>query len=584
MEWQASLAKISFMKLKKIATSLAFTVIINFTNAQPPVLLNLPSEIDYQFTKWSGGVAYYNRKVEALFGIGVGSLDSNTTLYYPTNRLNTYTNFSYFTNCALVQVNFSVHESIAIDNMLYSISSDEDSIPQWKKLNGRFVRQKEVNGSYRTNIFLDPITCRNKVLTVKLYNITNPEVVLTQIVSTVPIEKPILFANLTGYQVIDSAKLRGMPVAKLQRQNLANAANFNASDMLEMQTGNLFLNTNNSPYVYSVSLIRNRKGSTDTLPIYFTWATLDTNTIKANNFFDLNQKGLYRNNYWASLPADYIRAAGSYEILVSPSFIKSSGHKVLYAGKTASIKFEVRPSRVIAEFYVIVYSLLFLLIAFLVFIWYKRIQKRKMQRQQQLTKEAKLKLEAVRAQLNPHFIFNALAGIQNLVNKNETDKAQNYLASFSRLTRRVLDNSAKELVTVDEEIKWLTDYLDMEQLRFGFQYAISADKELDKHNTEIPAMLLQPLVENAIKHGVSSLKETGLVVVGFHKTGTDIQIFINDNGKGYDATKEYSGAGLPLSKSRIALLNTIYKNNRVELNIDSDLSGTRAIITLKNWL
>jgi LytS/YehU family sensor histidine kinase len=267
-----------------------------------------------------------------------------------------------------------------------------------------------------------------------------------------------------------------------------------------------------------------------------------------------------------------------------PAFLKSSRSKGLYTDKTASIKFEVHPSTAIDISYVILYSILFLIVASLFFIWYKRKQKRRMKQQQQLTKEAKLKLEAVRSQLNPHFIFNALAGIQNLINKNEIDKAHNYLTSFSRITRSVLDNSSKEFITVDEEIKWLTDYLQMEQLRFGFQYAVGADIELDKHNVEIPCMLLQPFVENAIKHGISSLKENGRIAIHFGKANKDVQVSIDDNGNGYDAAKEYSGAGLSLSKSRIALLNTIYKNTPAQLTIDSRANGTKVIITLKNWL
>ncbi|MBO9684543.1 MAG: histidine kinase, partial [Flavisolibacter sp.] len=336
-------------------------------------------------------------------------------------------------------------------------------------------------------------------------------------------------------------------------------------------------------YVYSVFLIRKRQGYTDTLPVYFIWGELNNKIIKANNLIDLN-KAPYRNTYMASIPLELMRGAGNYELLIVPAFLKSSANKEFYAGKTASIKFEVHPSRAIDISYVIFYSILFLITALLFFIWYKRKQKRRMQQQQQLTREARLKLEAVRSQLNPHFIFNALAGIQNLMNKNEIAKAHKYLASFSRITRSVLDNSAKELITVDEEIKWLTDYLEMEQLRFGFQYVISVDKELDKHNIEIPAMLLQPFIENAVKHGISALKEAGHIAINFHKANNDMQVSIIDNGKGYDATKEYAGAGLSLSKSRIALLNTIYKNNAVQLTIDSHANGTKVIFTLKNWL
>lgn len=573
------------MKLRLIATFLVFSIISALTYAQPPLVqLHSPAELDYKKTKTGGGIAYHGSKNQTLFSIGVNSLDSNTTLYYPLNQLNIYTNFSYFTNSSLVHVSFSVHSSIPIDQMLYSITTDEDSRPKWKKLDGRFVKQNESNGDYSTNIFLEPIACQNKVFTVKLYNITNPEVVLTQIVSTVPIQQPILFANLSGFHLLDSVEVNGVRVAKQTRErtNLQNAS-MAALDMQEFASGDLFLNTDNSPYVYNVFLIRNRKGHTDTLPIYFIWAELNNKIIKANNLIDLN-KAPYRKTYQASIPVDLIRAPGSYELLVVPAFLKSSRSKAFYEGKKASIKFEVHPSTAIDISYVILYSILFLVAALLFFIWYKRKQKRRMQQQQQLTKEAKLKLEAVRSQLNPHFIFNALAGIQNLMNKNEIDKAHNYLASFARITRSVLDNSTKEFITVDEEMKWLTDYLEMEQLRFGFQYQISADKDLDKHNVEIPGMLIQPFIENAIKHVIPLLKEKGLLVISFHKLNNDMQVLISDNGKGFDATKEYNGAGLQLSKSRITLLNTIYKNNSFHFAIDSTTNGTKVIITLKKWL
>lgn len=585
LEWPATLVEISMMKLKKIATSFIFTVILNFTNAQPPQYqLHFPTERDFKETKVGGGVAHYDSKGNALFSIGVSPLDSNTTFYYPNNSIYHNTNFSYFTNSALLQVSFSVYSSIPIENMLYSITTDKDSATNWRKLDGRFVRQNEPNGDYTTNIFLEPLTCRNEIVTIKLYDIKHPEAVLSQIVSTVPIEKPVLFSKLIGYNVVDSVELNDMRVARRrQKQKNLENARLTTTDILEFQTVNLFLNTDNSPYVYSVFLIRTREGRKDTIPVNFIWAELNNKIIRANKFIDLN-KAPYKKTYNASIPLDWIKRPGNYELLVVPAFMKSSDSKELYANKTVSIKCEIRPSTTIDIFYVVVYSALFLLTGFLLFAWYKRKQKQRIQQQQQLTKEAKLKLEAVRSQLNPHFIFNALAGIQNLMNKNETVKAHNYLSSFSRITRSVLDNSAKELISVDEEIEWLKDYLEMEQLRFGFQYAITVDKELDKHNVEIPVMLLQPFVENAIRHGIPERKENGRVAIRFRRLNNDMHVSISDNGKGFDATKEYSGAGLSLSKNRVALLNTIYKHNLVQLTIDSTANGTEVVITLNNWL
>ncbi|WP_316843510.1 sensor histidine kinase [Pedobacter psychrodurus] len=195
---------------------------------------------------------------------------------------------------------------------------------------------------------------------------------------------------------------------------------------------------------------------------------------------------------------------------------------------------------------------------------------------------AKLRLESVRSQLNPHFLFNALAGIQTLMNKNEIDNANRYLVKFARLTRNVLDH--KELISLTSEKTLLDDYLQMEQLRFGFQYQISASPDLDVENIEIPAMLLQPFVENAVKHGIAEKGNDGKIEIDFIKQSSDLILSIKDNGDGFDVTKNYEGLGLALTKNRISLLNSIYKENQFFLEMKADVEGTIIKITLSQWL
>lgn len=195
---------------------------------------------------------------------------------------------------------------------------------------------------------------------------------------------------------------------------------------------------------------------------------------------------------------------------------------------------------------------------------------------------AQAQLDSVRAQLNPHFLFNALAGIQNLMNKNQTDRANNYLTKFARLTRNVLDS--KELISLSEERTLLDDYLQMEQLRFGFQYQIKGSEMLNEQNIEIPAMLLQPFVENAVKHGIAESGSKGKIEISFVKQSSDLILKIKDNGKGFDAINSYAGLGLKLSKNRMALLNTVYKSKPFVLDIQSDEKGTAITITLSQWL
>ena len=210
------------------------------------------------------------------------------------------------------------------------------------------------------------------------------------------------------------------------------------------------------------------------------------------------------------------------------------------------------------------------------------LNKAKIAEQSKQKEIAQLQLNSVRSQLNPHFLFNALAGIQNLMNKNEIDNANRYLSKFARLTRNVLD--CKALISIKEEQSLLDDYLQMEQLRFGFQFAITAPDNLDLENIEIPSMLLQPFVENAVKHGIAEKGKNGEIKVRFEKRSTDLILKITDNGKGFDIAKTYDGLGLELSRNRISLLNTIYKETPFLLDIHCGKNETEVTITLTQWL
>lgn len=192
------------------------------------------------------------------------------------------------------------------------------------------------------------------------------------------------------------------------------------------------------------------------------------------------------------------------------------------------------------------------------------------------------RLDTIRAQLNPHFVFNALSSIQNLMNKNEVEMANSYLNRFARLTRQVLNDSS--LISIKDEMALLDDYLSMEQLRFPFTYEIHADSSNNFLNIEIPAMLLQPFVENAVKHSMSQLQGEGKISISFIKENSQLILMINDNGRGFDIAENYEGWGLKLSKKRIALLNDRYKECPVSMEIQSNDSGTTIKITLAHWL
>jgi len=229
---------------------------------------------------------------------------------------------------------------------------------------------------------------------------------------------------------------------------------------------------------------------------------------------------------------------------------------------------------------IVAFSIGFIFLAILYF--NKKRNKKKLAENEQQKNIAKLQLNSIRSQLNPHFLFNALSGIQNLMNKNEVDNANKYLSKFARLTRNVLDD--KELIGLSQEKALLDDYLQMEQLRFGFKYKINHSQDLELDNIEIPSMLLQPFVENAVKHGISQKATNGEIIITFVKHANNLVLTVTDNGNGFDTEKKNKGLGLSLSDSRIELLNSIYKENRFILAIQSTTMGTKLSLTLTDWL
>jgi two-component system LytT family sensor kinase len=325
----------------------------------------------------------------------------------------------------------------------------------------------------------------------------------------------------------------------------------------------LDINNGNRTYNYQVSLTRNVNGQVDSIRLGETNSKI--NLIKE----------LWKN-------------PGGYEVTFTPKIIAPGGRPIkLFTNLASTIKFTVLPP-LTSERTLPIKTVGYIIITLLttggfMFFANRDRQKRKLAREAQNRQIATLQLQSVRAQLNPHFIFNALAGIQNLMNRNDVENANRYLSKFAKLTRNVLDDAGKELTTIEQEAELLKDYLLMEQLRFGFQFQIDIDeKEIDQQ-IEIPAMLLQPFAENAVKHGVSALKDKGVIKVVITKTGSALALAVKDNGGGFNS-KPGNGVGIKLCEERIKLLNSIYKNTNIVLHKTSDSNGTLITIELKNWL
>ncbi len=162
-----------------------------------------------------------------------------------------------------------------------------------------------------------------------------------------------------------------------------------------------------------------------------------------------------------------------------------------------------------------------------------RYLRRKKEKLDLETQAQKSRSKALFAQMNPHFVNNALSAIHSFILKNDRDQADTYLVKFADLMRLVLMESSQEEIELREEIELITKYVEMEHLRFAdkFNYEISVDSQLDG-NRKIPAMMIQPLVENAINHGLKYQNKMGSLQISFKKELDGIRCCVSDNGVG----------------------------------------------------
>ncbi|MEC5147202.1 two-component regulator propeller domain-containing protein [Chitinophaga sp. 212800010-3] len=221
-----------------------------------------------------------------------------------------------------------------------------------------------------------------------------------------------------------------------------------------------------------------------------------------------------------------------------------------------------------------------LIVLTLAYMYYKMriasVRKEVKQREAIQQQIAQLEMKALRAQMNPHFIFNALNSIQTFMMKSETEQALSYLSRFAKLIRNVLDNSQLNHTTVAQEVSVLENYLELEKLRFTdeFEYEIIVDPELDANMVEVPTMVVQPFVENAIWHGLVHDKSKGKVTITFRIVGDRILCTIEDNGVGREKATAIKKANKPGHQSRGLQITrdrlSIY-NNRFNVDASFDI-------------
>jgi sensor histidine kinase YesM len=188
-----------------------------------------------------------------------------------------------------------------------------------------------------------------------------------------------------------------------------------------------------------------------------------------------------------------------------------------------------------------------------------------------------LELRSLRAQMNPHFIFNSLSSIHRFIWSNNQEEASDYLTKFSRLMRMILDNTQYTFISLNKELESLRLYLDLEKLRCNdvFEYRITVAEDINEEEVMIPPMIIQPYVENAIWHGLVHKSGKGLLEIAVSLKGKTLTCVVTDNGIGRKKAVEikekkgqtHRSMGMKVTEGRIDLIRKINNTKEADVNI-----------------
>ncbi len=207
-----------------------------------------------------------------------------------------------------------------------------------------------------------------------------------------------------------------------------------------------------------------------------------------------------------------------------------------------------------------------------------------------------MEARALRAQMNPHFIFNCLNSIKSLIQQHEEEKSVTYLTIFSKLIRTLFNNADKKEISLYDEIETCKLYLQLESMRFDarFSYVVKSGENIDLKSVEVPALIIQPFIENAIWHGIVP-RGNGHVLLSVTKLNSDIQVIIEDDGIGRESSHQnkstsglasHQSKGVNLTQSRLKLDNLIQQRKASVETIDKKdengrATGTKIIISIE---
>ena len=282
---------------------------------------------------------------------------------------------------------------------------------------------------------------------------------------------------------------------------------------------------------------------------------------------------------------------GDYHFLLKATDISGVENKI-----AAPIHFTIRPPFWQTWWFRIL-GVLF--IAGIIYLWYRRRVRLTQEKEAEKTatnkKFAELEMQALQSQMNPHFVFNALASIQSFIQDNEVEVAEEYLASFGELMRMFLDSSKSKFTTLEDELRLIRLYIEMEQMRFvnRFETNIAIDEKIDPSISRIPTLLLQPFVENAINHGLFHKEGKGHLDIGIHLEGENTLICtIEDDGIGRAAVAQLQSGSVRAHKSRATQivnerLEVFKKTEGIDITVDiedkydDERRGTGTVVRIR---
>lgn len=202
-------------------------------------------------------------------------------------------------------------------------------------------------------------------------------------------------------------------------------------------------------------------------------------------------------------------------------------------------------------------------------------------------KTMEIEQKLLRSQMNPHFFFNVLAAIQNLaINGSKKELVPSFISKFSGIMRQSLESTFNELDTIENEVEFLTNYLELQKLRSEnrFSYEFEIDKNIETNEILIPGMILQPFIENSIEHGFSGIKYLGIIKIHFLKQEKNLIITLVDNGSGFkenEKHKTYPSRATQIIRDRLYLLNKKSKSKAsFSLTSLSDGPGMKVEVSL----